>query len=192
MDSFTQEDDLIRLARSGNPGAFSELVGAHQGALRAFTARFAPDLETADEVAQETFLRAYQGLARFELGTDFAKWLRGIARHVLQDSLRRRAREAGVRQRAADAFLAESMARRVASAEEGDDTDFRLRALLRCVEELDEGPRELLGRRYREGLSTIELAGKLGRGVSAIRVHLLKIRRMLRACIELRLRKSTV
>ena len=75
----TSERRLIRSARGGDQDAFAELVVMHAdhvfGALR----RFGLDAGEADEVAQEVFLRAWRGLARFEERAQLSTWLYRIA-----------------------------------------------------------------------------------------------------------------
>lgn len=186
-----EEQELIRRAAGGDRPAFSRLVLAYQGSLRAFCARFGPDPESADDVAQEALLRAYQGLRRFEIGTDFGKWLRGIARHLLQDALRRAAREARVRRREGMVRTGEGMARRLAVGESGEDTAARLDALTLCIESLEEGSRRLVRSHYEEGLPGVEISRREGKGLSTVRMQLLRIRRALRRCMALKLKAAT-
>lgn len=186
-----EEETLIRRAARGDRGAFSSLVLAYQGGLRAFCARYGPSLEAADDVAQDAFLRAFQGLARFQVGTDFGKWLRGIARHVLLDALRREGRDARVLKDAPRAVLADRLAQRVEAGEADEDTSRRLRALTGCLEKLEEGSRELVRVHYQEELAAAEIARRLGKGPSGMRMQLLRIRKSLRRCIDLRLKEAT-
>jgi RNA polymerase sigma-70 factor (ECF subfamily) len=185
------EDALIRQASRGHRPSFSKLVLGYQGGLRAFCARYGPDLETADDLAQEVFIRAFQSLGRFQIGTDFGKWLRGIARHLLADALRREAREARVLMNVPHAFASEQMAGRLVSDEAGQDTGRQLKALSRCLEGLDGGSRDLVRSHYEEGLSAAEISRRWGKGLSGVRMQLLRIRRGLRRCVDLRLREAT-
>jgi RNA polymerase sigma-70 factor (ECF subfamily) len=87
----TSERELLRNARAGDRDAFGELVVLHAdhvfGALR----RFGLDPSEADEVAQEVFLRAWRGLARFEERAQLSTWLYRIAFNEAQRRLARRA-----------------------------------------------------------------------------------------------------
>jgi RNA polymerase sigma-70 factor (ECF subfamily) len=87
----TSEHDLVRRSKNGDQNAFAELVLLHgdriQGALR----RFGLQPSEADEVAQEVFLRAWRGLARFEERARFSTWLYRIAFNEAQRRLGRRA-----------------------------------------------------------------------------------------------------
>ena len=132
----TEEDEFIRRSVAGDADAFGELVSLHEGPLRSFCARYGPDPETADDLAQEVFLRAYGNLQRFEVGTHFGKWLRGIARNLLQDALRKEARESRVKRSMLRARVIEQRVERLASRAEGDDTAARAENLKRCLAEL--------------------------------------------------------
>jgi len=187
----TPEDDLLRNAAQGDRAAFSRLVVAYQGALRAFCARYGPNLEAADDVAQEAFLRAFQNLRKFQIGTDFGKWLRGIARNLLADALRKEAREARLLKNASGALLAEQMAARLAGDDAGLDTGPRLKALARCLDGLEGGSRDLVRSHYQDGLPAAEIARRVGKGLSGVRMQLLRIRRGLRRCVDLRLKEAT-
>jgi RNA polymerase sigma-70 factor (ECF subfamily) len=76
--------DLAARAQHGTDAreAFAELVRRYHPAVARFAARMAPAREDADEIAQETFLRAWHQIARFRPGTNFIAWLLTIARFL--------------------------------------------------------------------------------------------------------------
>jgi RNA polymerase sigma-70 factor (ECF subfamily) len=74
--------DLAEQARRGDRDAFAELVRVHQPALSRFAARSVARRDEADEIVQETFLRAWQQMARFRPGTNFRAWIFTIARFL--------------------------------------------------------------------------------------------------------------
>ncbi|HEY4826405.1 MAG TPA: sigma-70 family RNA polymerase sigma factor [Solirubrobacteraceae bacterium] len=84
------EHDLIRRAQAGDQEAFMELVVRHADRVYAALRRFGLDADEADEVAQEVFLRAWRGLARFEERSQFSTWLYRIAFNEAQRRLSRR------------------------------------------------------------------------------------------------------
>jgi RNA polymerase sigma factor (sigma-70 family) len=65
-------------ARAGPPDDFSRLVAAHQCGLRAFLRRLSGNHALADDIAQETFVFAWEAMARFDPERDFRPWLFGI------------------------------------------------------------------------------------------------------------------
>jgi len=86
----SSENELIRRARGGDEEAFAELVMLHADRVRGALRRFGLDANEAEEVAQEVFLRAWRGLARFEGRAQFSTWLYRIAFNEAQRRLSRR------------------------------------------------------------------------------------------------------
>ncbi len=75
--------------------AFGELVQRHQSAVRRFLRHLARgDEALADDLAQETFIRAHRGLARFRSDCRFETWLLGIAHNQFRNARRRHRGEA--------------------------------------------------------------------------------------------------
>lgn len=76
--------ELVELATTGaTPGAFGILARRHQGKIRSLLLRLTRGNATlADDLAQETFLRAYRGLPGFEGRSQFGTWLHRIAYFV--------------------------------------------------------------------------------------------------------------
>jgi len=71
---------------------FAELVRRHQPALSRFVARYLRSRDDQDEVVQETFLRAWQQIARFQEGTNFVAWVMTIARFLCMARMKDRQR----------------------------------------------------------------------------------------------------
>jgi RNA polymerase sigma-70 factor (ECF subfamily) len=79
-----QDDDaLVRLAVRGRTEAFEALVQRHQDRLYGLLHRMVGDRERALDLAQETFLKAWRGLAGFQGQSAFYTWLYRIARNVV-------------------------------------------------------------------------------------------------------------
>lgn len=89
MDS-QQERELSNQARQGDLRAFEELVLLYERRLYAFALRVSGDREFAEEAVQESFVRAWSSLNRFDASRDFRCWLFGITAHLCTDWLRRR------------------------------------------------------------------------------------------------------
>jgi len=73
---------LVVRARSGDQDAFGEIVRAYQRKVYGVALRMTRRHEVADDIAQETFIRAYRNLGRFELGRPLAPWLTKIATNL--------------------------------------------------------------------------------------------------------------
>ncbi len=72
------EAGLLERARSGERGAFSELVRIHQDEVFTLARRLVDDPELAADVAQEAFIRAWRALPGFRGDSQFSTWLHRI------------------------------------------------------------------------------------------------------------------
>ena len=83
---------IAQVVTFGSERAFEQLVRAHQEAVRRFLCRLtAGDEMRADDLAQETFIRAWQGLSSFRQLSGFETWLLRIAYRVFLDDERKEA-----------------------------------------------------------------------------------------------------
>lgn len=85
------ELELVGRAQHGDHDAFEELVRAHAHRLLVLLRRLGLDPNETEEVAQETLLRAWRSLPRFEARSSFFTWLHRIAFNEAQRRLARRA-----------------------------------------------------------------------------------------------------
>jgi len=76
------ESEALVAARSGERGAFDELVAQHRSALHAHCYRLLGSVSDADDALQEALLGAWQGLAGFEGRSSLRSWLYAIATHA--------------------------------------------------------------------------------------------------------------
>jgi RNA polymerase sigma-70 factor (ECF subfamily) len=86
------EDDLLAAARDGDEDAFAGLVGPYRGQLRAHCYRMLGSLADADDALQDTLLRAWRGLARFEGRSSLRSWLYTIATNASLRAIEKRPR----------------------------------------------------------------------------------------------------
>ena len=77
-------------AQQGNDEAFTRLVEQYQTPVFNLCYRMLGEPESAEDAAQESFLRAYQNISRYDRQRPFATWLLSIAAHYCIDRLRRR------------------------------------------------------------------------------------------------------
>lgn len=89
--SFTDTDLIARVLLHEDHHAFGELVRRHQSPVRAFLVRMTRgDSHLADDLAQETFLKAWQKLHTFRGTAKFSTWLFGIAFNEFRGAARQR------------------------------------------------------------------------------------------------------
>ena len=116
------EPAVVQRARAGDGDAFGSLVEQHADRIYRLTLRMAgPD--AAEDLAQQTFLKAWRGLNGFTGGADFGTWLYRIAINICMDHLRRTVRERHVpladnQLLPADSDLAESVVNGLERAEQ--------------------------------------------------------------------------
>lgn len=84
------DQELVARVLGGDQQAFAELVEAHQQAVYNLAYRMLGNADEAQDAAQETFLRAYQHLRRYDPSRPFKTWLLSIASNYCIDCIRKR------------------------------------------------------------------------------------------------------
>src|SRR5213596_3013331 len=86
----TPDPALVAAASAGNEGAFAEIVEPYWGQLHAHCYRMLGSVYDADDALQETLIRAWRGLPRFERRSSVRSWLYTIATNACLDQIARR------------------------------------------------------------------------------------------------------
>ncbi|MBC7975181.1 MAG: sigma-70 family RNA polymerase sigma factor [Myxococcales bacterium] len=162
-------EELAQRARAGSRGSFDELVVRYRPQLVAFLARRLTDAADAEDVAQETFLRAYDHLASYDPDRPFATWLFTIGKNVAANHAVSRARREARR-------LGEVTEATVGV--EGEDAAAS-EVWRRAATVLSPAAYRVLWLRYAQGLTVGEIATELRRSSVAIKVMLFRARRRL-------------
>lgn len=84
------EAGLVRRCLAGDEKAYRELVELYQGQVFSLALRMVRRREDAEDVTQETFVRMFRALARYDTSRPFAAWLMTIASRLCIDHIRRR------------------------------------------------------------------------------------------------------
>ncbi|MBT3637081.1 MAG: RNA polymerase sigma factor [Opitutae bacterium] len=90
--SAQSDEELASLARSGQIRAFDELVRRHWAGIRRFLLGYLPH-GSSDDVAQETFLRAYRKIEQYDGNRPFLPWLFTISRRLALNEIRSKTRK---------------------------------------------------------------------------------------------------
>lgn len=170
----------IRAARAGDSAAFEEIMLLTERHVAQIAWRVLRDAEDVKEAVQETFLRLFRHLGRYDEKQDLFGWLSRIAVNVCFDLLRRRKRERifepldqGMPAMSSETAADDAMIRR---------SDLAL--LGRAIDSLPTKERMVIILRDVEGLPTDEVAATLGSSVSTVRVQLSRARVKLRRFVE--------
>jgi RNA polymerase sigma-70 factor, ECF subfamily len=171
--------ELAQQLAAGDRTALEELYIRYHGSLCAMAASHLADAADVQDVVQDAFIDAAQGITTYDPEYRFYPWLRAICLHRLYKHLRFRRTH-----RSRDySDLIEILTAPVDAAEALDDEE-KLRALRICVQTLSPEHRSWLERRYVDGIALSELAEKAGRNINALTVAIHRVRCALRACIE--------
>jgi RNA polymerase sigma-70 factor (ECF subfamily) len=193
LKGMTMDDPeaLLEESRKGSTQAFAGIVRLYQSRVRAYLARYVRDPEAVEELAQDSFLQAYRGLAQYRGESSLGVWLIGIARNLalmhVREQARRRARESGVLQAALGRWLSEAVE---ADATRLSDREATLSALERCLQELPEHSSSLVESYYFKGRTAADMAREQGKKESAVGMMLLRIREILARCIRSRMAET--
>jgi RNA polymerase sigma-70 factor (ECF subfamily) len=170
-DSPTEEHRLVAAAQQGDRPAFAALVERYWDRLYRWLYRLSHDRHTAEDLAQETFLKAFAGLARFQAGTNFAAWLFRIAHNNFANQCRTAARHR-------EPLPADLPARDGGPVEQVLSQE-ALQGLTRAVNRLPADFRAALLLRVEEGLSFREIAEVLDLTEETARWRVFKARQKL-------------
>ncbi|HTE53676.1 MAG TPA: sigma-70 family RNA polymerase sigma factor [Kofleriaceae bacterium] len=175
-------DPDVLAAQGGDREAFTRLIDATRNVVSSIVFAILRDVAESEDVAQEVFLAAWQGLTRLRNPSSFLPWLRQLARnqahHVARGRRRRRSRVAELD--AADELLATAADPSPTAREHLVSTEER-QVLAEVMELLPDEAREVITLFYREGRSARQVADLLGIREEAVKKRLERARAALRA-----------
>ncbi|HZU85626.1 MAG TPA: RNA polymerase sigma factor [Polyangiaceae bacterium] len=181
--SVVLDEAMDRYAR-GDDASFDELYRSGAPRVRGFLLRLCGDLALADDLTQETFLRAHRARGSFAVSAAALPWLLAIARNALRDHARRAQVRSAVSSRAGDD---DSGGGGEAAPDTRGDEALAARELLAVVratlERMPIRQREAFVLLRFEGLSVGEAAQVLGATEGAVKVRAFRAYEMLREAL---------
>lgn len=175
--------ELAERAKQGDQDAFEQLVRDNQNKVWSLALRFAGDRETAADLAQETFLKAWQGLSSFQGESSFSTWIYRLTANVCVDYLRKKARREAVEPVVSLDDPGGSWAE---PADREQDPQLQLersergQALARGLSRLPDWQRQALVLRELSGLSYREIGDKLCLDMGTVKSRIARARLNLR------------
>jgi RNA polymerase sigma-70 factor (ECF subfamily) len=183
------DEALAVEARDGSEEAFRILVERYERPVFGLLVRIVRRGETAEDLAQETFLKAFRALRRFDPGRKFSSWLFKIAHNAALDALRRQGSEPF----SLDAPIGDSDDAPELPADPTAENPFARvagrdlgRALEAAVGALKPQYREILLLRFVEELAYEEIADVLDLPLGTVKIHLFRARRDLARALAAR------
>jgi RNA polymerase sigma-70 factor (ECF subfamily) len=187
-----EDSELIARFVSGDDDAFATIVNRHRPRIFALAHGFLHNETDAEEVAQDTFIRAYRGLAQFRGESSLSTWLHRIAVNLARNRywyFFRRYRHATL---SLDCPIGEQSTTTYADVVASNEADPARetargemeRLVTSCMEELPEHQRRILTLRNLQERSYEEIAAELGINRGTVKSRIARARERLKAHLE--------
>lgn len=176
-------EPLLQAAISGDRSAFDAFAAEALAELRVFVGLRSTNAAMTEEVVQATLVRAFHGLAGFRRDGRPMAWLKGIARNVLREELRR----LGRMRTDATALLDQAVATDLLALIDEEVTDRQeaeAAALRSCLAALPAESRAIVEQKYQQALPVAQIARRNERSEAAIAGVLRRARAALRNCLR--------
>ncbi|MDB6127268.1 MAG: polymerase, sigma-24 subunit, subfamily [Verrucomicrobia bacterium] len=183
------DNELVRRFLNKDEAAFVEIMTRHRGKIFSVVVNLLRNHADAEEITQDTFVRAYHGLPRFRGDSSFATWLYRIAVNLARNRywyfFRRRRQDSLSLDSALSENSASSFADLVADtgldpAQETITKEFST-LVDRCMANLEEGHRQILTLRTVLNQSYEEIAQAMGLKIGTVKSRIARARENLRA-----------
>jgi RNA polymerase sigma-70 factor, ECF subfamily len=174
VESNRADEALVDCTRAGDDEAFEQLMRRHSDAIRRLIARYFPNRAMVDDLAQETFVKAYFALSSFRNESPFVYWLKRIAVRLCLDEMRNRKTQEVNRTDDIGLIPDDSVL-----ADSGNRLEAQL-MLDKMLERLAPLDRMIIILLYGEGCNTKEVAGLTGLSRANVKVRAFRSRRLMK------------
>jgi RNA polymerase sigma-70 factor (ECF subfamily) len=181
---FNEVDEAIRCIREGDKNSFAIVIQAYHVQIRAMIGAQLADKDNADDIAQQTFVFAFQNIDQYKIGTNCLAWLKAIARNKVMTHIRK----CSQKNKHLQSFRQQEILNRSTELVNQEEFERRLQTLGDCVEELPEKQRDFLKEVNGRDATLEELAEAMGRTGSAVRKQASRLYASLRDCISKKLK----
>jgi len=175
--------EILARIRHGATDDFAELIQRHKSQVFAILYRYERDHHTLEDLAQETFLKAWRSLSQFDARAPFNHWLARIAVNVALDHLRKIKRQQA---EISLADLGDDVLDWLSGPDDRSDLESKQAAELLTFAMRDLSPAEqvVITMQELEGRSVKEIAQRTGSSGVAVRVRAMRARAKLRQALE--------
>lgn len=179
-----QDENIVRSVQNGQTESYAKLVDRHKDQVYGMLMRLTGDPQLAEELAHETFVRAYQGIGRFRGESRFATWLVQIAVNIARDHVRERQRNKFVSldqmiERDADSPLFTEERAYYDPLAEVSERDL-IKRFEKGLQELPPNYREIFLLHHLQGMSYEDIAEMTGDSVGSLKVRSHRARKLLK------------
>ena len=179
MGEINNDKELVKKAQKGDKVAFDALVTKYQFKVVNLVTRFVKDVDEAQDVAQEAFIKAYRGLANFRGDSAFYTWLYRIAINSAKNYIVSQGRKSPTY--AVDIDDAEHM-ETAAALKEIDTPEGRMltseieNTVYKAIKELPEDLKTAITLRELEGMTYEEIANVMECPIGTVRSRIFRAR----------------
>jgi len=181
MQSKLSDIELIEQTLAGNQSAYTDLVKRHQRFVFTLAMRFAKGREDAEEIAQDSFIKAYRSLAAFKGQSKFSTWLYSIVYTTAMTFLRKKKIDTDYIDDENNAIQLESYAGYDVNNAENKSRSYYLN---RAIEQLLPDDAAIITMFYQGEQSLEEIGKALGMETNTVKVKLFRARHRLKEKLE--------
>jgi RNA polymerase sigma-70 factor (ECF subfamily) len=175
------DNELVRLAKEGSQEAFAMLFERHRTQVYRFAYQMCPRRDDAEDIVQETFVRALKNLSRYRDEAKFTTWILRIATNYATDRARMRQRRTRLAQQEAGGALSwMTTGSDTLEAEENLLQSARIQVLRQAIEALPEHHKRMIIMRDIEEMEYADIAEICQTTTGGAKLRVLRARRALR------------
>jgi RNA polymerase sigma factor (sigma-70 family) len=178
-----REQEIIRQVQQGNVAVFAELVNQYKDAAYTLCVRICGNKSDAEDICQESFIKAYRAIANFRGEAGFATWLYRIVYNTAISHLR---------SQKIKTVPLESIRDIDSEGRENDDMEEKRKLIRKILAELPELDRTIMTLYYMMDHSISEIVGVTGLSESNIKIRLHRTRIKMHDEIAFRLNVQTI
>lgn len=184
------DKSVIQRAIQGDTDAFAEVVAAHEQAVYGYLRARLFQVNDAEDLTQEVFLRFYLNRGKFDTESLVRPWLMGIARNLLKEHARKLNRRKEVVWTELCLELDDMLRSGAGDHSDGPHEDLLLH-LPDCMESLGPSAQQAVALRYKSNLRLATIGKRLHRSEGAVKLLMFRARQALKHCLDRRLNQDS-